>query len=152
VDKNRDPLPYNKWDRGIQPNAYFAPNKPEHSRESIFPTGVGGILYPPKCLCEEATDKELFMKLAPYADDIWFWAMALINKEYFAGASPYIIIENGYSGKLYDVDTRQRHSGNALDNYNVRNNGNDAQLRAVIERYPQIKEILKRIEPTALAD
>ena len=42
-----------------------------------FPTGIGGILYPPHSLAEEVTDETLFMKLAPTADDIWLKAMSL---------------------------------------------------------------------------
>lgn len=42
-----------------------------------FPTGVGGILYPPHSLDEEVINEKSFMELCPYADDIWFKAMAL---------------------------------------------------------------------------
>jgi hypothetical protein len=56
---------------------WIAPNS-AHKPESYFPTGVGGILYPPKCFHKDIADKELFLKLAPNADDIWFWAMACL--------------------------------------------------------------------------
>ena len=41
--------------------------------------GAGGILYPPKSLNPIVTDVELFLKLAPKADDLWFKAMSLID-------------------------------------------------------------------------
>ena len=41
--------------------------------------GVGGVLYPPKSLYKDITNEELFMKLAPTNDDIWFWLMAVLN-------------------------------------------------------------------------
>lgn len=41
--------------------------------------GVGGVLYPPKCLYKDITDESLFMSLAPTNDDIWFWLMAVMN-------------------------------------------------------------------------
>ena len=41
--------------------------------------GIGGVLYPPKSLHEDVSKKELFMKLAPTNDDIWFWLMAVLN-------------------------------------------------------------------------
>ncbi len=46
---------------------------------SIFPTGVGGVLYFPGCLDEKALDDELFMRLSPNADDVWLKAMSLLN-------------------------------------------------------------------------
>jgi len=153
VDENHNPLSYNNWDFCIEPNVYFAnifvsrnETKTMHRLESIFPTGGAGTLYPPKCLHNDVSNKELFMKLAPAADDIWFWAMAVINKEYWGGESPYVVVESGYSRNLDDVERRQQKNGNALWNYNSQG-GNDKQLKAIIEHYPQIKEYLKKIEP-----
>jgi hypothetical protein len=146
VDKNRAALPYKKWDRWIEPAAYFAlrgRSVPRHRPEAVFPTGVGGVLYPPGCFHKDVADKELFMKLAPRADDIWLWAMAVINKEYFGGESPYVVIPGGYSENLQFVEPEQQES--ALWSYNVRKHGNDTQFTAVVEHCPQIKEVLGRI-------
>lgn len=41
--------------------------------------GVGGVLYPPNSLYKDITDENLFIKLAPTNDDIWFWLMAVMN-------------------------------------------------------------------------
>lgn len=41
--------------------------------------GVGGVLYPPHSLYKDITNEDLFMKLAPTNDDIWFWLMAVMN-------------------------------------------------------------------------
>jgi len=143
LDKDYNPIPYVKWDFCINPNeknvSYLKP-------ECVFPTGVGGILYPPKCFYKDLTNKELFMKLAPRADDIWFWAMAMINKEYFGEESPYVVVESGHSRNMYSIDPEQEKGGNALRNYNWAENGNDKQLKAVIEQYPQIREVLKKIK------
>lgn len=43
------------------------------------PTGVGGILYPPRCFYKDITDIEKIKKLAPTNDDQWFWLMAALN-------------------------------------------------------------------------
>jgi hypothetical protein len=50
----------------------------------IFPTGLGGILYPPHSLDEMVSNEVLFMELCPYQDDIWFWAMAVKNNTTFS--------------------------------------------------------------------
>lgn len=43
----------------------------------LFFTGVGGVLYPPHSLDQEVFNEEVFTKIAPTADDVWFNAMAL---------------------------------------------------------------------------
>ena len=42
-----------------------------------FPTGVGGILYPPHSLDEEVFNESVFFNICKYADDVWFKAMAI---------------------------------------------------------------------------
>jgi len=152
VDENHNPLPYKKWDFYIQPSAYFAHifvsqelSVPCHQLESLFPTGCGGVLYPPHCLRKEVTNKDLFMKLAPKADDIWFWAMAVTHRDFFGEDCPYVVVENGYSEHVKYIDMEQTEDVNALWNYNF-NVGNNVQLKAVIERYPQIMEVFGKIE------
>lgn len=41
--------------------------------------GGAGCLYPPNTLYKDITNEELFTKLAPTNDDIWFWLMAVMN-------------------------------------------------------------------------
>lgn len=56
-------LPYSQWES----------NRSGSSELCLI--GCGGILYPPSVFDEEILKKELFMSLAPTADDLWFWAM-----------------------------------------------------------------------------
>jgi len=129
VDSEHNLLPYNNWDWCIEPQ----------EQERIFPTGGAGTLYPPHCLHSDVFNKDLFMKLAPQADDVWFWAMALINGSKY----PYVVIRNGYSNSIMDIGVQN----NALQNSNVADCKNDLQLKAVIENYPQIKEVINKIKP-----
>ena len=150
VGEDHNPIPYNKWIHNINQNNYSASTSQKQSVtpcrfENVFPTGGAGILYPPKCFHKDIKNEELFMGLAPYADDIWFWAMAIINKEYFGGESPYIVVENGYSQNLSLINPKQEKSKNTLISYNLAQNGNDKQLKMVIERYPQIRDALKKL-------
>ena len=41
-------------------------------------TGLGGVLYPPHSLHEKVLDPR-FLTIAPTNDDLWFWAMAVMN-------------------------------------------------------------------------
>ena len=42
----------------------------------LVATGCGGILYPPHSLHPDVTRRDLFEKLCPNADDLWFYWMA----------------------------------------------------------------------------
>ncbi|MCL2283845.1 MAG: glycosyltransferase family 92 protein [Fibromonadales bacterium] len=126
VDSEHNLLPYKDWDWCAEPQ----------EEERIFPTGGAGTLYPPGCLHKDVLDKNLFMKLASNADDVWFWAMAFINE------SSHTVIKNGYSNNIIDIGMQE----SALQNSNVAEGGNDAQLKAVLEYYPFIQKYLRRIK------
>lgn len=88
-------------------------------------TGVGGILYPPEVL--EASmlfDIESAQALAPTADDIWFWAVALHSgvPVRCLGYQEHIAI------RLNDID-------NSLQKINCDQGRNDKQLEAVASAY-----------------
>jgi len=62
--------PYEDWEKHVNE---------EGARYDNFLTGVGGVLYPPQCFTSEVLRDDIFLKYAPYADDIWLWVMALLN-------------------------------------------------------------------------
>lgn len=61
-------LPYNEWK--------FEYRKREKS-DRLFPTGVGGVLYPPSAFSAKAFDLENIKKLCYMADDVWLKFMEL---------------------------------------------------------------------------
>ena len=64
--------PYSEWDFDTEECV-------DRSHERmIFPTGSGGILYPPSSLDPRVSDCDTFMRLCPNADDIWFFWMAVL--------------------------------------------------------------------------
>jgi hypothetical protein len=67
---NGELLPYQEWGKETQQ---------ERPSYNIFPTGSGGVLYPPGSLNEQVSDIKLFRELSPSADDIWFKAMTMLN-------------------------------------------------------------------------
>lgn len=118
--------PYKKWDLNIQ-NV-----KPSFNN---FLTGCGGVLYPPHVLYKDIFNKDLFEKLAPTADDIWFWAMAVLN-------DTKINVIKGNQSSLNFVEGSQE---TGLCYTNVANNQNDIQLQNVLNYYPEIyKKLDKR--------
>ena len=64
------PLPFKKWK---------FPKEEQVNIMAIAPIGAWGILYPAHSLSNKVIDQELFLKLAPKADDLWFKAMAVIK-------------------------------------------------------------------------
>ena len=63
-------LPYRQWPTETRTDV-TSPN--------LMPVGYGGVLYPPDCLHRDVGNADLFLSLAPDADDIWFKAMSLLR-------------------------------------------------------------------------
>ncbi|GAA3574593.1 glycosyl transferase [Snuella lapsa] len=68
-DNKNGYLPYNAWKFKAPP---FNP-------KAQIPVGAWCILYPPNSLSNKVFNEDLFLKLTPKADDLWFKAMALLN-------------------------------------------------------------------------
>lgn len=112
-------MPYKHWEFNYQG---------EEKTYLTLPTGVGGILYPPNIFSSEILNEDLFTKLAPKADDLWFKAMSLkngvkckkikLNEEFY---KKFIQIKSGQDIALY------------LEN--LVQNDNDRQLRNIFNYY-----------------
>ena len=111
--------PYNDW----KLNVCYS------EEELIFPLGGSGTLYPPHSLYKDVADASLFMELAPKADDIWFWVMALKN-----GKS---IRMSGLNRMYRQIDLmyQQTHRNSSLKDSNLGENRNDLQIKAVLAHY-----------------
>ena len=104
-----------------------------------FPTGCGGILYPPHSLHPDATNASLFQKLAPTADDIWFRAMSLVQGTHCRRVA---YPQHAYQrGMLLTT-----HQQDALFQHNTQGDGNDKQVEAVFSHYDLFKRYKKEAE------
>ena len=75
------------------------------------------------------------MELSPRADDIWFWAMTVLND------TKIVIPPDAHRNLIYvDIDTQL--DGETLWATNITQN--DVQLRKIIEHYPALHEKLIR--------
>jgi hypothetical protein len=93
----------------------------------LFPTGVGGVLYPPHSLSEEVLNEKVFTGLSPYHDDAWLKAMSLLKGTQCKKVSP-----------LFSEYIRIRKmSKKCLSKINAANDGEqgDEQIQAVFEYY-----------------
>ena len=104
------------------------------SGRRVFPLGGSGTLYPPHSLHADVTDRELFLQLAPQADDVWFWAMGEI-----AGTKTRLI-DFGYPFYQVDLLYQLLHKDASLMASNLHEDNNDKQIRRVVERYPQLMD------------
>lgn len=69
--KDDEVLAYTKWN---------SMNGLCNNNAAMLPIGAGGTLYPPNSLFKDVTNTELFLKLTPSTDDLWFKAMSLKQK------------------------------------------------------------------------
>ncbi|MFC3309932.1 glycosyltransferase family 2 protein [Blastomonas aquatica] len=90
----------------------------------LFPTGVGGVLYPPGAFSPQVMDRSLFLELAPRGDDIWFFWMARL-----AGTN------QRRANLWFDIIEWPRTQKVALFSENLLGNGNDRQLRAMFAHF-----------------
>lgn len=67
---NKSISPYHEWELN------FKQTVPDFK---VFFGSGGGTLFPPGCLPSETLNKELFMNLCLYADDIWLNTMCRLN-------------------------------------------------------------------------
>jgi hypothetical protein len=134
--QNDDICSYNDWKGTIEYNETIA-------SYTNFMTGVGGVLYPPHVLHSDVTNESLFLKLAPYADDIWFWAMAVLN------GTKICVVKNNFVKMLpnYPIEYKDIINLDGLCAVNVMQCRNDVQIKQVLKHYPQILERIQ-IETT----
>lgn len=109
---------------------------------NMLQTGVGAVLYPPKSLYKDVLKKELFIKLSQNSDDIWFWAMAVLNNTKIKLAEP------NYD-KLHYIDGTQ-NEGLWYENCCCGNN--DKNIKLVLEHYPKILKKLEKKNKTEQSD
>ena len=130
IIKGKKIIPYNNWEQEIIT---------EKSSFLHFLTGVGGVLYPPNFLYKDVLNEKLFQKLSPNADDIWFWAMAVLNDKKIK------IVDDEPFNKLIYINPEREIGLNddiTLLSLNIYKNENDIQFEQVINHYPQIMEKL----------
>jgi len=132
-DKNGKLKPYNLWEHKID-------GKQAKPSFLNFFTGVGGVLYPPNSLYKDILNETLFLKLTPTSDDIWFWAMAVLQ-----GTKTNVVNENINKLTYVNIEIELGlTAGNALNKINVILGKNDENLKNVFEFYNIYDKLLEK--------
>lgn len=118
-DSNGKMKPYNKWDWC---------SFDVHNNKNNFFTGVGGVLYPPKCFDSEIFNENVFLEICKTADDVWLNAMARKSGIRMCKAFG----RNQHGENYYELSEVQDV---ALRNSNVAECLNDKQLHSVWAKY-----------------
>jgi hypothetical protein len=106
--------PYKQW-----PQDVFRSEK----SKTLFPTGMGGVLYPPGILAHSAEDREAAFTLCPDNDDIWLYWIGRRN-----GATYKIVGRSRGFVMWQSQDQALWHSNMVLG-------GNDVQIHKMAARY-----------------
>jgi len=121
---DKSPKPYKFWSKSA---------KDTNFRNFIM--GVGGVLYPPNSLYDDVKNKALFLRLCPHNDDVWFWAMAVMNGTKIRIADNFIGVQT-----LVNIE-RELNLNNEPTLYkNNRINRTDLQFNNVWNYYREIRE------------
>jgi len=121
--------PYRSWRKYRWYDFLF---KRIHKSSINLQTGVGGVLYPPHSLKSDMLDMDLFSKIAPSTDDIWFWAAAVAN-----GFS-VVPVPFGHN-KPHGLN-KPKELSLKTTNFKGKTDRNVLALNAIIEHYPEIKK------------
>lgn len=97
----------------------------------VFPVGEGCVLYDPDLLYKDITNEGLFTKLAPIADDVWFYFMEVLNH------TECYQLKSIYKVPYWPLDFfyQHFHQGSSLRDNNVGENMNDKQIQNVVDYY-----------------
>lgn len=111
-------LPYGTWVM----NTHHPRARSSDTR--LFPTGVGGVLYPPGAFADEVMDEQAFMRLCPHGDDIWFFWMARM------AGNDHVRTPDGFEVLAWPSSQEV-----GLFQENQLNSRNDPQIRAMEQAY-----------------
>lgn len=102
-----------------------------------FSTSGSGALYPPNSLHSDVTNAKIFQKLCYWNDDMWFWAMAILNK------TKIKLIENTMTAFDCVNPAKERSITNekSLWTYN-KHGAYDQDLRNIMNFYPNFLDII----------
>lgn len=111
---------YDTWEQCIS----------DKSGNDVFPTGGAGCLYKREWLHQDVAREDIFMKICPLADDVWFFFMELLK-----GTERRVLKRNKYVYIPLDDFYQYFHQHSSLASVNEQENMNDKQIKNVMDYY-----------------
>ncbi len=126
--KNGKYIPYMQWDDTIN----FLGMNINNFAQYVSPYGVHGVIYPPHIFDSEIFRDDIFLKLAPHTDDIWFWLMEVRNN-----IKAYVVKETrtNEDGSVSMIEYLEESESTALYFQNCFNGRNDKEMYALLDYY-----------------
>ena len=115
IDKKSMPLRYSDWEMNLSHAA---------SGPLIFPTGVHGIMYDTLKLDPRVSEHEMFLNLAPSADDVWLYWMVRLAQG--------VTVKVGKKRRVIEWPGSQVQN---LRRDNIQGGGNDLAIRNMIAEF-----------------
>ena len=128
LDDQKKPKSYLQWDMLVYP---------EEKSNLHFLTSGGGTLFPPHCFVGEFFNKDAFMSLCPYADDIWINAMIWMSERQISKAYTHSKLGCDY----YEISVDQEDALSLINN-DPSFCRNDVQIKAVMDKYDLYRHLL----------
>ena len=105
-------------------------NEEDASFLNFFTTG-GGTLFPPNSLSNTIFQTDIYDRVCPTCDDIWFWAMAVLNN------TKIRVVKDNIYDIIYVSPARDiLFNKDTLWSYNEHHN--DEQLEEILQEFPEI--------------
>lgn len=117
-DSHGQLLPYTQWNWD---------RTKSYVDTDLLAIGSSGVLYPPKSFDQRVFDMELFQKICPKSDDLWFKAMAVLND------TPV-----GWSGYVFEPIPIMGSQRVSLKKSNVHQDKNRVQWNQILDHFPEL--------------
>lgn len=108
---------------------WFGEGHPEYYD---FACGGSGTLYDIYLLHNDLTNYDLIQRLAPKADDLWFFFMEMLNNTYVN-----MVADDKNKTCFYPIDSfyQKFHKDGSLNAENLHEMGNNIQLKSIMDYY-----------------
>lgn len=119
-EESSELLPYKSW-----PFIRY-----EHTQSNFLAIGYGGVLYPKNTFTHQIFDEQLYMRLCPKADDLWFKTMSFLNGKEVICASE--------KARPLPIFRSQQVS---LNSSNIDEDRNRLQWQSLCDHFPELINI-----------
>lgn len=116
-------------------------NWQKYKNPSLYNTiiGCGGVLYPPNSLYKDVVNSDKFLDILPTQDDIWFWAMAVLQ-------GTKIQVVDGFSKSLEIVPSTQNCTLCKINTKKGDGLSGNQSISRILKCYPEILNILEEVK------